>query len=315
MENINLRDSQIIIKGMAIIWWALANLDPPHQAAEIGNYIELVGIIARLEQEDPNRVLPIGFANPHSYRGNYHVWETLVRGDEPDAYGIAMKRVDCKEYKSDFNSKLRIRQALAEIHALLAGGDAGPVVGEAPCRSYGVHDGCGGECGEAFGFVEDESARHTDEEGTITHAELSLELEGAGQRLDQQSTQTGRPTMRKIAHICIATSFALPSAAACFTSTRFDATPINRLARDPERSSPVHDGNPSVAAGGERNRTSAATAAPAWSVIIPQGCEFWAMIRSPMPPQNPKKTRSRHERRNPRRREGEAARPVVLAGR
>jgi PhnB protein len=29
--------------------------------------------------------------------------------------------------------------------------------------------------GEAFGFVEDESARHTDEEGTITHAELSLE--------------------------------------------------------------------------------------------------------------------------------------------
>ena len=42
-----------------------------HQATDIGNYIELGGIIARLEQEDPNRVLPIGFANPHSYRGNY----------------------------------------------------------------------------------------------------------------------------------------------------------------------------------------------------------------------------------------------------
>jgi uncharacterized glyoxalase superfamily protein PhnB len=28
---------------------------------------------------------------------------------------------------------------------------------------------------EAFGFVEDESARYTDDDGTITHAELSLE--------------------------------------------------------------------------------------------------------------------------------------------
>ncbi len=42
-----------------------------HQATDIGNYIELGGIIARIEQEDPNRVLSIGFANPHSYRGNY----------------------------------------------------------------------------------------------------------------------------------------------------------------------------------------------------------------------------------------------------
>jgi hypothetical protein len=42
-----------------------------HEPAEIGNYIELGGIITRLEQEDPNRVLPIGFANPHSYRGYY----------------------------------------------------------------------------------------------------------------------------------------------------------------------------------------------------------------------------------------------------
>lgn len=42
-----------------------------HQAANIGTYIELGGIITRLEQEDPNRVLPLGFANPHSFRGNY----------------------------------------------------------------------------------------------------------------------------------------------------------------------------------------------------------------------------------------------------
>jgi hypothetical protein len=41
------------------------------QATPIETYIELGGIIARLEQEDPDRVLPIGFANPHSYRGHY----------------------------------------------------------------------------------------------------------------------------------------------------------------------------------------------------------------------------------------------------
>jgi hypothetical protein len=33
--------------------------------------MSLGGIIARLEREDPARVLPIGFADPHSYRGYY----------------------------------------------------------------------------------------------------------------------------------------------------------------------------------------------------------------------------------------------------
>ena len=53
--------------------------------------------------------------NQHSYRGNYHVWETLVRGDEPEAYGIAMKRIDCREIKSDYNSKPRAFPALAQL--------------------------------------------------------------------------------------------------------------------------------------------------------------------------------------------------------
>ncbi len=34
-------------------------------------YLDLDGIIARLEDENPDRVLPLGFARPHSYRGNY----------------------------------------------------------------------------------------------------------------------------------------------------------------------------------------------------------------------------------------------------
>lgn len=34
-------------------------------------YLDLGGIIAALEAEDPRRVLPLGFDNPHSYRGYY----------------------------------------------------------------------------------------------------------------------------------------------------------------------------------------------------------------------------------------------------
>ena len=41
--------------------------------------------------------------NQHTYLGNYHVWETLVRWDAPEAYGIACKRVDCRTRKSAFN--------------------------------------------------------------------------------------------------------------------------------------------------------------------------------------------------------------------
>jgi len=57
--------------------------------------------------------------NQHSYMGNYHVWESLVRWDKPETYGIANKRVQCKDYKSDFNSKRRIHQGLGEVFEAL----------------------------------------------------------------------------------------------------------------------------------------------------------------------------------------------------
>lgn len=41
------------------------------EPATIDTYVDLGGIIARLEREDPDQVLPLGFANPHSYRGDY----------------------------------------------------------------------------------------------------------------------------------------------------------------------------------------------------------------------------------------------------
>jgi len=39
---------------------------------KIRNYLGLGKLITRLEQEDPNRILPLGFAEPHSYRGYYN---------------------------------------------------------------------------------------------------------------------------------------------------------------------------------------------------------------------------------------------------
>ncbi len=54
--------------------------------------------------------------NQHRYFTNYHVWETLVRWDAPDHYGIACKRVDAREAAnhSPFNSRRTVRTALAE---------------------------------------------------------------------------------------------------------------------------------------------------------------------------------------------------------
>lgn len=55
--------------------------------------------------------------NQHSYFSNYHVWETLIRGDAPATYGIAQKRIDCRTAKSRYNSK---RQAPGALKNLLA---------------------------------------------------------------------------------------------------------------------------------------------------------------------------------------------------
>lgn len=55
--------------------------------------------------------------NQHSYLGNYHLWESLVRWDKPATYGRACKRVDCQTRKSDFNSRQRAALALEEFLA------------------------------------------------------------------------------------------------------------------------------------------------------------------------------------------------------
>lgn len=74
---------------------------------------EAAGFAADLVYMDPPY-------NQHSYLGNYHVWESLVRWDRPEVYGVACKRVDVRTRRSDFNSKRRCLAALAETLDRLA---------------------------------------------------------------------------------------------------------------------------------------------------------------------------------------------------
>lgn len=83
-----------------------------------GDVLELVGDLPRVDLAylDPPY-------NQHRYFTNYHVWETLVRADEPEHYGIACKRVDARDQdtKSVFNGKRTMPGALEElIHATRA---------------------------------------------------------------------------------------------------------------------------------------------------------------------------------------------------
>ena len=85
-------------------------------APRAANVLELrepagvAGPAGRVERADANELaaeldgIDLAYIDPpynqHSYLGNYHVWETLVRWDAPDHYGVACKRVDCRTRKS-----------------------------------------------------------------------------------------------------------------------------------------------------------------------------------------------------------------------
>lgn len=67
------------------------------------------------------RVVDLAYLDPpynqHSYLGNYHVWESLVRWDKPEVYGVAMKRTDVRERGSAFNRRGAIAPAFREVLA------------------------------------------------------------------------------------------------------------------------------------------------------------------------------------------------------
>ncbi|MWB97350.1 DNA adenine methylase [Agromyces seonyuensis] len=55
--------------------------------------------------------------NQHRYFTNYHVWETLVRWDAPEPYGVARKRLDARDPStaSVFNRKRQMPGALRRV--------------------------------------------------------------------------------------------------------------------------------------------------------------------------------------------------------
>ncbi len=75
----------------------------------------------QLDAEDAAALISVDVAyldppyNQHRYLGNYHIWESLALWDKPSVYGIACKRVDCRDYKSGFNSRPGILPALVGV--------------------------------------------------------------------------------------------------------------------------------------------------------------------------------------------------------
>lgn len=89
---------------------------------ELPELLDGPGSVSRLDAAECARQIgPVDLAyldppyNQHSYPGNYHVWETLVRNDRPETYGVARKRVDVRTRKSPWNSARRIREAFTEL--------------------------------------------------------------------------------------------------------------------------------------------------------------------------------------------------------
>jgi adenine-specific DNA-methyltransferase len=89
----------------AILLRAVAGKGEAHQLDALDAAARLEGDIAYV---DPPY-------NQHSYLGNYHIWESLVRWDKPAVYGVACKRVDCRERQSAFNSRRRFREAFTRL--------------------------------------------------------------------------------------------------------------------------------------------------------------------------------------------------------
>lgn len=77
-----------------------------------GDALDLVGALPHVDLAylDPPY-------NQHRYYTNYHIWETLVRWDNPEPYGIACKRIDSRDHetKSVFNRKREMPLALRDV--------------------------------------------------------------------------------------------------------------------------------------------------------------------------------------------------------
>jgi adenine-specific DNA-methyltransferase len=89
--------------------------------------------------------------NQHSYFSNYHIWETLVRDDSPESYGVAKKRIDCRVTKSEYNAKGR---AWATFESLVRAIPAKHVIVSFSNEGYFAHDDLVSLLESTFGEVE-----------------------------------------------------------------------------------------------------------------------------------------------------------------
>jgi adenine-specific DNA-methyltransferase len=89
--------------------------------------------------------------NQHSYFSNYHIWETLVRNDTPESYGVARKRIDCRVTKSDYNARGR---AWAAFESLVRTIRARYLIVSFSDEGYFAHDDLVALLGSVFGEVE-----------------------------------------------------------------------------------------------------------------------------------------------------------------
>ncbi|MGH7731510.1 MAG: DNA adenine methylase [Candidatus Eiseniibacteriota bacterium] len=120
MEAADRVDSTVGVQMAYLKRWAPRSFQP--LALRVPELLDGAGSASCLEAREAAARFPADLVyldppyNQHSYLGNYHVWESLVRWDKPEVYGVAMKRTDVRDRASDFNRRGRIAAAL---HAVL----------------------------------------------------------------------------------------------------------------------------------------------------------------------------------------------------
>jgi adenine-specific DNA-methyltransferase len=123
MEAADRVDSTVGVQMAFLKQWAPRSAQPltlrvpallPRAAAGAGRALCLDAVEAVREAKAALVYLDPPY-NQHKYLGNYHIWESLVRWDQPAVYGAARKRVDCRERKSAFNSKRTFGPALEAV--------------------------------------------------------------------------------------------------------------------------------------------------------------------------------------------------------
>ena len=155
--------------------------------------------------------------NQHRYLGNYHIWETLVRWDAPEAYGIAQKRIDCRERHTPFNSRKQIHEAFRALiaaararHLVVSFSNEGFVTREELTEMLGVRGHVGVVATPTKRYVGAQIGQHNPagkRVGTISHLHnkeylfiASADQDAVGRALQalgaDESDQPGNTTLR-----------------------------------------------------------------------------------------------------------------------